>query len=49
MRSQDKRLSGVSAVYHEDRATPRVGSPPVYSGNGVKSLLSIGLYYLYLS
>ena len=44
MRGQDKRLSGVSAVYREDRATPRVGSPPsVYSGNGVKSLLSVRL------
>ena len=39
MRGQDKRLSGVSAVYSGDRATPGVGSPPsVYSGNRVKNL-----------
>ena len=44
MRGQDKRLNGVSAVYGGDRVTPRVGSPPsVYSGNGVKSRLSVGL------
>ena len=44
MRGQDKRLNGVSAVYGGDRVTPRVGSPPsAYSGNGVKSRLSVGL------
>ena len=49
MRGQDKRLNGVSAVYGGDRVTPRVGSPPsVYSGNGVKSLLSVRLI-IYLS
>ena len=49
MRDQDKRLSGVSAVYDGDRATPRVGNPPsAYSGSGVKSLLSVGLI-IYIS